>query len=509
MFKKKLILTLIFLIIAFSALSTVNAQDFNNTADATSQGIIDESLELNDGNQEESIIASNNSMDAYETSESDSSINLNNDEDLISENDKINIIPITTTGEYKTGELLFKVTDANYSPLAYKNVSITINRDISAQYSGKTNFDGIASFKFGDLWVYSLEDGQLKASPLSVGKWNVTLKVTDSSLTPTSINIPLNITPATIKLTITNLNLDYESDIPMIITALNKDNEPIKYQNLQIYIPNTLDKYYNFTTNENGTCFIKINKLKPGIYYLAINANDTVNYKTYIEKSATLVIRTPISFKAPKLTTTYKSGKSFQVKVIDYVNEPVSGITLTMKIYTNGKAKTYKITTNSKGIATFKDASKLNPGTHKVVISYSNSKYRCKSVSTSIVVNKKALKITAISKKYTSCGEVHIKVKEGSKPINKIKLNIKVYTGRSYKNYNVLTGYDKKTYKSNGISLISSNVFSVGSHKVKITVVSPYYKGSVISYLKILPINKKYAPYTGVMSNGKLIKYVS
>ena len=185
----------------------------------------------------------------------------------------------------------------------------------------------------------------------------------------------------------------------------------------------------------------------------------------------------------------------------------MSGVKVTFRVYTGSSYKNYQITTNSNGVATFRAASKLTPGTHKVILSYSNSKYTCKSVTTSIVVNKKSLKVIATYKKYSQCGDVYIKVSDGSKLLNGVKLNLKVYTGGSYKQYNLITGFDSKVYYTNGRAMISSNAFSVGTHAVKISVVSPYLKGSTSSKLVILPSSKKVSQYTAIMTSGR-IKYV-
>ena len=67
---------------------------------------------------------------------------------------------------------------------------------------------------------------------------------------------------------------------------------------------------------------------------------------------------TNIKITPTKMTTTYKSGKTFNIKVEDDSQSPVSGVKLNLKIFTGKRYKTATVTTNANGIASY-DASKL------------------------------------------------------------------------------------------------------------------------------------------------------
>ena len=79
-----------------------------------------------------------------------------------------------------------------------------------------------------------------------------------------------------------------------------------------------------------------------------------------INQGGKSVTKLSTSVRRAKLITYYRSGRTFNVKVLDkYSKEPLSGIKLTLKVYTGKKYKTYYVTTNSKGIAAFKGSSLL------------------------------------------------------------------------------------------------------------------------------------------------------
>ena len=111
------------------------------------------------------------------------------------------------------------------------------------------------------------------------------------------------------------------------------------------------------------------------------------------------------TIKAKKLTTKYKSSKAFQIKAIYKNKKPVQETWIRLKIYTGGKYKTVDLLTNKKGIATYKKASKLSVGKHKIKISLNTNYEYAKSITSYIIVKKslsKTKKTTSKSKKTTS-----------------------------------------------------------------------------------------------------------
>ena len=85
--------------------------------------------------------------------------------------------------------------------------------------------------------------------------------------------------------------------------------------------------------------------------------------------------------------------------------------------------------------------------------------------------------------------------------VSGIKLQIKVFTGKKYKTFNLVT---KKSKDIGDIGvLLETNAFSAGKHKVTVKITSPNYTGSDKGYLVIPKSAKKYDKFTYVISNGK------
>ena len=86
--------------------------------------------------------------------------------------------------------------------------------------------------------------------------------------------------------------------------------------------------------------------------------------------------------------------------------------------------------------------------------------------------------------------------------LNKVKVQVKVYTGKKAKTFNLVSGPEHKLVNSNGICAIQTNKFSAGTHKVKIIVKSPKYTGSATTKLVIKKSAKSYPQYNYIITNG-------
>ena len=188
-----------------------------------------------------------------------------------------------------------------------------------------------------------------------------------------------------------------------------------------------------------------------------------------------------VAIKPIKLTTTYDSGKSFKITATSN-KKPVSGVKLAIKVYTGKKSKTYYATTNSKGVANFKHASTLKIGSHKVEISSANKKIIISKKTSTIKVKKaktivKAPKVTAKAKK-NKYFKITVKNKATKKVVKKLKIKVKVYTGKKAKKYTLKT--NKK-----GVAKIKTKSLKKGSHKVVISSGNSKYKVSLKSKIVI------------------------
>ena len=166
----------------------------------------------------------------------------------------------------------------------------------------------------------------------------------------------------------------------------------------------------------------------PGNYLLtSLNSGKVLANRTY---------RTHIDIIPTALSTTYGSGKYFIVKVLDKNKKPVSGVKLTLKIYTGSKVnKTVTVTTDKNGIAKY-SASKLSIGTHKVTVTVSNHNYIASVKSSSIKVAKAPTKLVNATKLVVKNHKnfyVKLTTKSGKVLANKVIKMKSSVSGKIYK----------------------------------------------------------------------------
>ena len=160
------------------------------------------------------------------------------------------------------------------------------------------------------------------------------------------------------------------------------------------------------------------------------------------------------------------------------------GVKLKIKVYTDNKYKTIPLTTNNAGIAKY-HCSKLSIGTHKVIIeSGEPTQYlQANSKTSTIKINKAPTIVNAkdivhkykVNKYFTA----NIKNKATGKIITRIKVSLKVFTGKNYKTY-TLTTNDK------GTIYLNTKILSVGTHKVIMSSANNKYTISCTRNIKII-----------------------
>lgn len=98
-----------------------------------------------------------------------------------------------------------------------------------------------------------------------------------------------------------------------------------------------------------------------------------------VKKIATKTEADIVAFK-------YKSNNYFKVEVEDRYDDdiPIKNVKVKLKIYTGSKSKTYIIKTNSRGIVKF-NTKDLKPGSHKVIITSADERYKINKVSKIII----------------------------------------------------------------------------------------------------------------------------
>lgn len=258
-----------------------------------------------------------------------------------------------------------------------------------------------------------------------------------------------------------------------------------------------LDKGNEFLriTDKNGIACFPVSALAKGSYSAKLSlVEDYLNCSSVSTKI--IIKKASVSIKLSKLTTTYKDGRSWKIKLVDSnTKKPISRAKITLKVFTGKKYKIYTVTTDYDGIAYFK-TTKLSPGTHKVILSFSKPNYNSKTVkSTVIIIKQKSLKfkIEKLTRKEGAFLGVHVKDKSTKKLLNGVKIKLFVYTGSKYKTITLKT---KTINKYKGSIIYATNKLSVGKHKVIIRPVSIKYKGFAKTTMTIKKSAKRYNAWT-------------
>ena len=161
--------------------------------------------------------------------------------------------------------------------------------------------------------------------------------------------------------------------------TFSKSKKPVKNTYIEIRIKekySDYDSYYReIRTNSKGIAYYKTSNMDVGTYKVRFNYDDGI----FPQLTTTIKItKAKTIIKAPKVTNKYKKSKYFKVSVKNKATKKaVKNTYVKVKI----DKKTYKIKTNSKGIAKI-NTKKLKIGKHKVVISSGNSNYIMSAKST-------------------------------------------------------------------------------------------------------------------------------
>jgi hypothetical protein len=199
----------------------------------------------------------------------------------------------------------------------------------------------------------------------------------------TAFNNSLNVINI-VKVEVSNITVVYGSGKNLDIkVTFASDGKPVKDYCLKIRIikgEETTPKYC--FTNSKGIASIKASALSVGSYKIEISSKyDSYTYSACaIPKITTTVKVTKAKtiIKAPKVTNKYKKSEYFKLTVKNKAtNKPVKNTYVKIKI----DKKTYKIKTNSKGVAKY-NTKKLKTGKHKVTITSGNSNYQMSGKST-------------------------------------------------------------------------------------------------------------------------------
>ena len=269
------------------------------------------------------------------------------------------------------------------------------------------------------------------------------------------------------KATVTQ-NSNYYGDVQLTISLSSVWKMPLSQ-----YVKLTFTGLNNYTTgwlktDSNG--ILKLNvpfNLQWGSYVLDIKMKSGI---CNASQPIVNVVQVPGSVSVNDLTTTFEADKYLKIKVKNkQTNKVISGVRLSIKVYTGDTFTEYFLTTDDKGVVKIPTSS-LAVGKHKVVIAPYDTNIIFDAVKSKIKIKRAEAKISYPKKIKKSLKlNVTVKNKGNGKPIKKTYFTVKVYTGKTFKVYNLKTN-------SNGILKINTKKLSKGNHKIAVILKNTNYK---------------------------------
>ena len=264
----------------------------------------------------------------------------------------------------------------------------------------------------------------------------------------------------------------------LIFVLKDSIGKPVSGMRIYLDISEENTPRISMVSDENGIVKYKLNKngdFKIHAYYYT----DGVKYDTIYHGMTFNISVKPIIIKDLKIsklnfkTNSYSSIKSsLKLNLNSKNNTDLSNIKVIIKLTGKNINKTYFLKTDSKGITKFNIPAKLSAGNYKIKIKVENSNIT-KNVDFKINKAKTIVKI-----KKSNSFKIILKNKVTKKPISRVNVKIKVYTGKKFKIYSVKT--DK-----NGKAKLNTKKLKVGKHKVVIFSGDNNYKISAKSTIKI------------------------
>lgn len=176
---------------------------------------------------------------------------------------------------------------------------------------------------------------------------------------------------------VVNLKTTYESGKKLVAEFFYTESKnPLKneYVNVEIVKGKNVD-YDDVKVNSKGKAYFEASKLAVGTYKIKFNQYDDTLPKL---TASVKITKAKTTVKAPKVTNKYKKSRYFKLTVKNKASKKaVKNTYVKLKI----AKKTYKIKTNSKGVAKF-NTKKLKVGKHAVKITSGNANYIITAKST-------------------------------------------------------------------------------------------------------------------------------
>lgn len=315
---------------------------------------------------------------------------------------------------------------------------------------------------------------EIAVSGLVGGTYDLTLNNNDTvniNNTTAKGKITILQIPVTVSLK-SSLSIYYNSGSTATIKVTDKSTgKALAGVIILVQIDGKTSTSYLFQTNSKGTVTFA-SSLAVGKHKMVISTADT-RYKGNTLKKTLTVKKASAKITARKVTDYYKGVKYLTIKLTNTKNKKgIYNAKLNIKIYiSKNRYYNYNGKTGANGVIKLA-LNTLKPKTYKVVVSGADSKsFTAKKVTTKIVIKKAPTKL--IPKKLTAKKgakkyfKVTVKNKKTKKVISKVKVKIKVYTGKKAKTYTAKTN-------TKGIAKISTKKLKVGRHKVIVTSANKY-----------------------------------
>ena len=281
---------------------------------------------------------------------------------VYSTNPTTQLVAEDITIDSTNGTIEVTLKDGNGNTIRNEDVTLTLN---SANYTAKTNSNGIVSFNF------TAKQGANTATFTYNSRAYL-----DSSNTTATITVRNETAIAASTVTKT-----YNVAKNLVLTLKDVNGDILANKNVTISFNG---KDYNKTTNNKGQVSFAISNLAPKTYTAVLKFDGDDLYKATTKKVSVVVKKA-----APKLTAkakTYKAAtktKQYTISLKTNKNAAIKNAKVTLKI----KNKTYKATTNSKGQATFKITKFTKKGKYTAVVKFAgNSYYAAKTAKPKITI---------------------------------------------------------------------------------------------------------------------------
>lgn len=276
---------------------------------------------------------------------------------------------ITSGSSSKVGEqtTITATVFADKTAVSLGNVTLTISKDGKTVY---TDTKTLSSTGLSFDWT-----------PTAVGTYNVLVNYNgfnsgNVNYAPSQASQTYKVTgDSTYQLIVKNVNMYYADGTKLVVKVLNDAGKPVKNVAVHVKING---KTHKLLTNNKGLADLALN-LNPKKYTVVSTIPDT-DVKTKSTYTVNKWKKSLTSFTVQSMAKAFKTAKPFRV-LLKHNNVPAAGQTINVQV----GPRTFKIKTNSKGIASLAVCAK--PGIYTAKVSMNVAGVKLTKVANIIVTN--------------------------------------------------------------------------------------------------------------------------